>query len=328
MTQDLRIDTVDTHTAGEPTRIVVDGLPAGVTDGGAIEARDRFRTEYDHLRRFLMHEPRGHRDMFGAVLMDPADESADIGCFFMDTEGYLDMCGHGLIGTVTYLIEYGQIEPPIDGPLVVETPAGLVRAWPEMTDGSVQGVTIENVDSFVLGTETVTVDGTPLEVSIVYGGNTFALVNVAEVGLELEQSQLRKLIELALTVRDLLNTDHRFTHPVTGEPLEVELVECYDEQRAVPANVTVFSDGQVDRSPCGTGTCAKMAMLYDRDALAVGDHYHYESIIGTRFTGEIVDTVDQDGHTAIIPRITGSAYAIAESTFIRDTADTLAGFRL
>jgi len=326
---DASFTTVDTHTEGEPTRILLDGVDRSTLDGDSVRAkRDSFAEQYDWVRDLLMREPRGHDDMFGAVLVEPRDGDADIGAFFMDSEGYLDMCGHGTIGIVTALVELGHLaaEPTIR----VETPAGVVDATPRYADGGVEAVTIENVESFVYETLTVPVSflDSPLPVDVAYAGNYFALVDSDRLGVSVDTTRTDDLVDWGLEIRDAVNDALDIEHPLSGEPGRVTITEIYDASDDVDRSIVVFGDGQVDRSPCGTGTCAKMALLHDAGALAVDEPYLHESIVGTRFEGRIVDTNAQDGVTLTVPTITGSARITGTHTFVKDTRDPITGLRL
>ncbi|WP_137685416.1 proline racemase family protein [Haloarcula mannanilytica] len=329
MDDDIRIHTVDTHTEGEPTRIITDGIDRSAFAGGSVAAqRERFADSLDWVRELLMKEPRGHDDMFGAVLADPADDQADIGAFFMDSGGYLDMCGHGTIGLVTALIERGDIDP---APVVtVETPAGLVETQPTVEDGFVTSVTLRNVESFVYDRTTVTVecpDGLlTVPIDVVYAGNFFALVDSEDVGLTVDTSNTEAFVDLGLRIREQVNKDLEITHPFSGEEEPVAITEFYQSNAGVDSNIVVFGNGSIDRSPCGTGTCAKMTLLHDIGDLAVDEPYVYESVIGTRFEGRLVDTKTRDGRRVTTPEVCGSAEIIGEHTFVRRPHDSLDGF--
>lgn len=324
------LETLDTHTAGEPTRIVTSGIDRSQIRGGTVaEQRDRFAESHDWLRELLMCEPRGHDDMFGAVPVDPHADDADLGLFFMDSRGYLDMCGHGTIGAVTALIETGQLAP--SGTITVETPAGLVETRPTVASDRVETVTIRNVGSFVHGRETVSVeidgDVRSVPVSIVFSGNVFALVDATEVGLDVVPENVADFVELGLSIRRAVNEQVEITDPFTGDRREVSIVECY-EHDVVDRNVVIFGNGQVDRSPCGTGTCAKMTLLHYDGKLDVGETYEYESIIGTRFTGTLEAATSRDGIVVTTPEVRGSAHITGRHTFLQEDSDELAGFSL
>ncbi|MFP9060708.1 proline racemase family protein [Natrialbaceae archaeon A-chndr2] len=332
MDTNTTVETIDTHTAGEPTRIILSGYDETDLHGLSVPAqRDRFADRYDWLREFLMCEPRGHDDMFGAVPTEPATPAADLGLFFMDSQGYLDMCGHGTMGAITALIETDRLEAADE--LVVETPAGLVRTAPTVADGHVESVAIRNVDSFVYETVTATVElegrETTIPVDLVSAGNLFGLVDVEHVGLSVDPENVPAFVDLGMDLRAALNAEHTITNPFTDRAEDVSIIEFYEPgggTEGVDRNVVVFGNGQVDRSPCGTGTCAKMTLLYDRGELALEEPYPYESVIGTRFTGRLLETRERDGYAVTTPEVTGSAYITGRHSFVRDGRDGLGPF--
>lgn len=331
MQTDILVETLDTHTAGEPTRIVTGGVDRTALRGGSVaEKRTRFADTQDWLRRLLVCEPRGHDDMFGAIPVDPLAEGADIGLFFVDNSGYLDMCGHGTIGAVTALIETGQLAPAET--ITVETPAGVVTTHPTVIDGSVEDVAITNVDSFVYDSITIDipVDGTnqSVPVDIVFAGNVIALVDAANLELRVDTDNLSQFVEHGLAVRNAIENSYDITHPFTGDSHDVSITEFYEPRDGVDRNIVVFGDGQVDRSPCGTGTCAKMTLLHDRDELSVGDRYEYESVIGTRFSGQLLDALNHDGFVVTTPEVTGSAHITGTHTFLKSENDDIDGFSI
>lgn len=329
MVESARVfETTDTHTAGEPTRIVTAGIDwSGVRDS-ICAYRDEFVREYDWVRELLMLEPRGHADMFGAVPVLDVGDDADVGVFFMDTKGYLDMCVHGTIGVVTALIETGQLAEKPDG-IRVATPAGIVQTEPTVIDGRVASVSVENVASCLC--ERLTVDIDPygaVSVDVVFAGNCFALVNAATLGLDTTDPDTGSFVAAGLAIRDAVNTAVSIKHPITGSNMEVELTELYWSANGVNRNITVFGNGMIDRSPCGTGTCAKMALLYASGELNVGETYRHESVIGTEFVGEIRDTTKTNERTLIIPSITGSAFITGTHRFRLNPTDPITGFTL
>lgn len=331
MQSDILVETIDTHTAGEPTRIVTSGVDRSrIRAGSVAERRDRFAEHYDWLRELLMCEPRGHDDMFGAVPTVPSSDEADLGLFFMDGQGYLDMCGHGTIGVVTALIETGQLEPAET--LIVETPAGLVRTHPTVSDGRVESVAVRNVTSYVYdeiqlslehGGETYRIS-----VDVVVAGNAFALVDVDDLELAVSADAVDEFVDLGLAIRRRVNDSLEIVDPFTDDRRRVSIVEFYEHGPDVDRNVVVFGDGQVDRSPCGTGTCAKMTLLHANDDLEVGERYRYESVIGSQFTGRLIDTERRDGIAVTTPEISGSAHITGTHTFLYGDRDELDGFSL
>ncbi|SEP27834.1 proline racemase [Halogranum amylolyticum] len=321
--------TVDTHTAGEPTRIVLDGIDRSALVGDSVRAkRDSFAENYDWVRELLMKEPRGHDDMFGAVVVDPQHDTTDLGVFFMDSRGYLDMCGHGTIGVVSALLELGRLSPQES--IDVETPAGIVEAEPQYTDTGVESVRIQNVRSFVYDETTVPVSfrESPLHVDVVYAGNFFALVDGDQLDVPVETTHTDELVERGLEIRDAVNDELDIVHPLTGESDAVSITEIYGSDADVDHSIVVFGDGQVDRSPCGTGTCAKMTLLHETGKLALDEPYLHQSVIGTRFEGRLVDVEERDGVTLTTPTITGSARITGRHTFVKDPKDSLTGFSL
>ncbi|AHG00369.1 proline racemase [Halostagnicola larsenii XH-48] len=326
------IETLDTHTAGEPTRIITSGLDRSKLSGDSVAAKCRtFAQNQDWLRELVLCEPRGHDDMFGAVPVEPAANDADLGLFFMDTGGYLEMCGHGTIGAVTALLETNQLEARET--ITVETPAGLVRTHPTVDEtGRVESVAIRNVESFVADALTVSLEGRDetrsVPVDIVFAGNAFALVDAGTLGRAIEPDNVEAFVEDGLEIRRAINDRLTVDHPFTGECHPVSLVEFYEEGANVDRNVVVFGDGQVDRSPCGTGTCAKMTLLHRNGALAVDEPYTYESIIGTRFTGQLLEAERRDGITVTTPEVRGSAHITGQHTFTKDPEDEITGLSL
>lgn len=326
------IETLDTHTAGEPTRIITSGLDRSKLSGGSVAAKcHAFAENQDWLRELVLCEPRGHDDMFGAVPVEPTANDADLGLFFMDTGGYLEMCGHGTIGAVTALLETGQLEARET--IIVETPAGLVRTHPTVDEtGRVESVAIRNVESFVYDALTVPLETggetRSIPVDIVFAGNAFALVDAETLGRSIEPDTVESFVEDGLEIRRSINDRLEVIHPFTGERHDVSLVECYENGSEADRNVVVFGDGQVDRSPCGTGTCAKMTLLHQEGTLAVDEPYTYESIIGTRFTGRVLEAERRDGIIVARPEIRGSAHITGQHTFTKDPIDEITGFSL
>ncbi|NIQ04965.1 MAG: proline racemase, partial [Candidatus Korarchaeota archaeon] len=257
---------------------------------------------------------------------------ADLGVFFMDNKGYLDMCGHGTMGVVTAFIENGGL--PFKSSIKIETPAGFVKARPKIVRDQVKHVTVQNVDSFVVDKVEINFDAEHKKISIpvdvVYSGNLFGLVNVQnfEFDVPVTPNNVGKFINYGLQIREKIN-EKRFTNPFTKRTEKVGLIEFYQPNENKPdKNVVIFGDGAVDRSPCGTGTCAKMTLLFNKGELEVGDTYTYESIIGTSFKGRIVDAKKKKGLTIITPEVTGSAYIVARHSFVHQPEDPLTGFQL
>ena len=330
MNQKQIVQVVDSHTAGEPTRIVVGGLP--FLQGQSIaEKRDFFKAKYDFLRKALLWEPRGHRDMFGAVLTQPCDPRAQVGVFFIESEGYLDMCGHGSIGVATVCIEMGMISKtrPKSGWLL-DTPAGLVPFKPKFEGQTLKSVSVQNVPSFLFKSNVSLVlpDKTDLKADIAFGGNFFLLVDAAHLGVSVEMKNIKTLIDIGTILREIANTKYKVHHPQSAAEKSIQLVEIYQglrDQKADARNVVIFGQRQLDRSPCGTGTSAKMAMLHAKGLLGLGQAYVQESIMGTYFSGRLISSTRVGKFRAVVPEITGSAWITGFNQLIMDPDDPLAG---
>ena len=322
-----KIRCVETHTAGEPTRIVVSPFPM-LKGETMIEKRDHFKTDFDRIRRMLMHEPRGHQDMFGAILLPPCDPKADIGAIFMDAGGYLDMCVHGSIGMVTAAIETGMVEPrePLTR-LVLDTPSGLVHATARIEGSSVRSVTIQNVPAFLFQTGEVHLPRKgKIPLDIAFGGNFFAIVDAKVLGVRVTPASYKELVSLGLSIRQAVNSEFKTQHPEKERLRSVDLVEICDAPDNPNANVknaTVFGEGQIDRSPCGTGTCAKMATLYAKGELQLNEQFVSESIIGTIFKGRLIGRTKVRDFDAVLPEIEGDAHITGFSQFVLDPSDPL-----
>jgi proline racemase/trans-L-3-hydroxyproline dehydratase len=259
--------------------------------------------------------------MFGAVLTPPENEEADFGVIFLDNRGTLPMCGHGTIGVVTALASLGHVDRD---KVVLDTPAGRVLTRVRKVNGVVSSVTFRNVPSFYVGD----LNWNGVSVHLSYGGNMFALVDVASLGLQVNGGHLPELIEAGMSIRDWVNKQTVVKHPETRERLTIDLVEFYENSNP-DKNVVIFGDRQVDRSPCGTGTCAKMAFLNAAGKLKVGEDYRYQSILGTEFMGRILTKISIGKMHGIVPEITGSAYICAIGSLVLTKSDPFpSGFSL
>lgn len=328
------ISTIDTHAAGEPNRIVLSGFPP--IPGETMAAKKHFvHTQLDHLRRLLMHEPRGHQDMFGAILTSPTTVGSHYGLLFMDHAGYLDMCGHGTMSVTTALIEMGIIPATEPETVVVfDTPAGVVTAHARVEGQRVCAVSVANVPSFLYSSQVVlALPGLgEVPVDVAFGGNFFALVQAQALGVTIEPSQRTRLIELGMLVKTAVNAVLQVQHPTLPHITTVELTEIYDQPTpACPKarNVVIYGQGHLDRSPCGTGTSAVMAAHYAHGHLALGVPFINESIIGTRFTGQLSSEVQVGPYSAVRPVVTGEAYITGLQQFVVDPQDPVKyGFSL
>lgn len=316
---------IDAHTCGNPVRVVSGGGPQLKGDT-IFEKRLHFLREYDWIRKGLMFEPRGHDMMSGSILYPPSDDKNDIAVLFIETSGCLPMCGHGTIGTITVAIEEGLVIPREPGKIRLETPAGLVLVEYEQQAKKVTSVKLTNVPSY-LHSEGLEVDCPELgslKVDVAYGGNYYAIVDPQENFQGLENYTTQQLIPWSRAIREEMNKRYEFEHPEnpginglshllwTGQPLD-------DSSSA--RNAVFYGEKAIDRSPCGTGTSARMAQWYKKGKLKEGDEFIHESIIGSIFTGRIERTTKVGSHEAIVPSIEGWAHVTGYNTIYLDDDD-------
>jgi len=312
---------------GEPTRIIVGGVP-NIPGKTIADKKKYLEMNMDDIRKGIMFEPRGHNDMFGSILTAAVSEEADLGIIFMDGGGYLNMCGHGTIGAVTVALETGMVEmkEPFTE-VVLEAPAGIIRATAHVINKRVKEVSFKNVPSFHYKKDVeieVPELGKKVKLDISFGGSFFAIVSAKELGMNVTVENVQQLTEVALSIREIINRTIEIKHPTLAHIKTVDLVEIYDEPTNPSANyknVVIFGQGQVDRSPCGTGTSAKLATLFSKGQINVDEKFVYESILGTLFTGKVVKTTKIGEFDAIIPEIAGSAYITGFNNFVFDEED-------
>lgn len=323
------VQAIDSHTAGEPTRIVTGGLPP-VRGATMADKRAALQRDHDHLRRALVHEPRGHDAIVLAYLLPPCDANAQLGVVFANDAGYLGMCGHGAIGVATVAVAMGMV--PTVTPVtevVLDTPAGAVRCRVAIEDGRPRRVTITNVPSFLARQRAVVdVHGFgKVAADIAYGGNWFAFVEAEQMGLKVGKVHLPVLLQAATAVREALVRDGvRGVHPVHGgEELvdHVKLFAALDEVDGEPGAraLTLCPGVAYDRSPCGTGTSAKLAVLHAKGELEKGQWFRSQSVLGTEFRARIVDVVKVGQYEAIVPEVEGAAFITAMTQFVLDPDD-------
>jgi proline racemase len=334
-TLDRPIRTVDYHTAGEPFRIVTGGVPE--LEGRRVLERRRWAKEHlDDVRRLLVNEPRGHADMYGAFVTPPDDDWADLGVVFFHNEGYSTACGHGTIALVTWAIETGRIAVESgsrSASVTVDVPSGRVACEARLDeDGRVEAVRFRNVPSFVLARDvTVRTSRGPLTLDVAFGGAFYGTLEAASVGYSLTPADLPQLIALQRELRPALERSLDVVHPAERDLAGIYGVVFWErlglaEQR----NVTVFADGEIDRSPCGSGTSARLAVLHDRGELATGEPFRHRSIVDSVFEAWVVDDGPiVGGHPSVVTEVEGSAYRTGESMFSLDPRDPLGtGFLL
>ncbi|PSR22970.1 MAG: proline racemase [Sulfobacillus acidophilus] len=326
--------TIESHTGGNPTRTILSGVPR-LKGQTMMDKVEYFRSRYDWIRTALMFEPRGHGVMSGCVLTEPVHAEADIGVIYIEVGGYLPMCGHDTIGLVTALIESGQIpaQEPVTS-VVLDTPSGVVPTQAEVKQGRVLSVSFDNVPAFVFRRDVrVRVPGLhEISVDVAWGGNFYGLVSAAQCGLELTPDHARQAIRLAQAIRQQVNEGMEIVHPELPAVRGLTHIEFYGEpthEKADVKNMVIVPPGGVDRSPCGTGTSAKAAVLWDRGELDVGGSFVHESVTGALFTAQILNPAQVGSFPAVRVRITGSAQVYGESTFVLEPDDPLrAGFLL
>lgn len=324
---------VDAHTCGNPVRVVAGGGPL-LKGANMSEKRQHFLQEYDWIRKGLMFEPRGHDMMSGSILYPPVDDANDVGVLFIETSGCLPMCGHGTIGTVTIAIEQGLITPKVPGQLRLETPAGLVHIRYTQEGSKVTSVRLTNVKSYLASREihVECPDLGSLTVDVSYGGNFYAIVDPQKNFKGIQEYSADQLISWSRVLRDRINNDHTFVHPendtISGLSHLLWTGDTISES-ATARNAVFYGDKAIDRSPCGTGTSARMAQWYAQGKLKKGDEFIHESIIGSQFIGRIEEETMLNGTPAIVPSVEGWARVYGYNNIIIDDDDPYAhGFQV
>ncbi|MGE5108003.1 MAG: 4-hydroxyproline epimerase [Sphingobacteriales bacterium] len=316
---------VDAHTCGNPVRLVADGGPE-LEGNNMSEKRQHFLREYDWIRKGLMFEPRGHDMMSGSILYPPHDPQNDVAVLFIETSGCLPMCGHGTIGTITIAIEEGLIQPKTPGAVRMETPAGLVNVKYEMKNNKCVSVRLTNVPAFLHSAELTAdcPDLGELTVDVSYGGNFYAIVDVQKNFKGLEHYPADKLIAWARDLRKNINAKYEFVHPddsTINGCSHILWTGAILNKTSTARNAVFYGDKAIDRSPCGTGTSARMAQWYSKGLLKKSDEFIHESIIGSKFIGRIEEELMLDGKKAIRPSIEGWAKIYGYNTISIDKDD-------
>jgi 4-hydroxyproline epimerase len=309
---------IDGHTAGNPVRLVAGGAPL-LTGTSMSERRQDFLARFDWIRLGLMFEPRGHDMMSGGFLYPPFDPANDAAILFMETSGCLPMCGHGTIGMITFAIEHGLIRPRTPGRLSIEVPAGVIGIEYTTQGDKVTSVTIRNVASYIAarGIRIEVPELGPLSVDVAYGGNFYAIIEPQNGYRGIDELGASRILSLSPVVRSLMRAAIEPVHPLDSTIRGVSHVMWADRPKNAGAdgrNAVFYGDRAIDRSPCGTGTSARLAHLAGTGRLPPGQPFVHESIIGSRFIGRVQQTVDLKGISAIIPSIEGSAYATGFNT--------------
>ena len=327
------VTSVDYHTAGEPFRIVTGGVDA-IPGATILDKRRHAQEHLDDVRALLVNEPRGHADMYGCFVTDPVAEGSDLGVLFFHNAGFSTACGHGTIALATYAIEQGLV--PTSGPEVelrIDVPSGTLPVAANVRDGHVERVRFRNVPSFVHleGVEVTTARG-DLVVDVAFGGAFYATMSAGSAGLDVARGDLPALIELGREIKRAVEDSHEIVHPDEPQLRDVYGVIFFADEGGDPLvhrNVAVFADGEVDRSPCGSGTSARLAVLHRQGLLAVGDLLVHRSIVGTEFDGRIVEETEVAGRPAVVTEVAGSAHLTGRHEFVLEPDDPLgAGFLL
>jgi len=324
----LKITAIDAHTGGEPFRVIVDGFPE--LEGETILERRRYaREHYDHLRTALMWEPRGHADMYGCLLTPPVTAEADFGILFIHNEGFSSMCGHGIIGIATVVLETGLL--PMITPVTkikIDSPAGLITAYARIEDGHVSSVSFHNVPSFVVALdEVVNVPGLgTIRYDLAFGGAFYAYVDAEDVGVTCSPKDFRPLIEKGMLIKQAVMQSRPIAHP-----FEEDLGFLYGTIFVGPPkqagshsqNVCIFAEGEVDRSPTGTGVSGRLAIHHRRGEIGQNQPITIESIIGSKFTGKVIEETTFGPYPAIIPEVRGEAHLVGRNELWIDPNDPL-----
>ena len=333
MLSECLITTIDSHTAGMPTRLVVSGFPE-VPGASMADKRQYIIDNYDFLVRMIIDEPRGHIAMRGGVLFPPTRPDTDAGVVFIGG-GCMPSCGHSSIGVAVSLIETGRVK--VKEPLtkiVLETPAGVTETRTEVCHGMAGFVTFRNVPAFLFAEDVkLDVPGIGnLQFDIGYGGNFFAILSAEQVGLTVEPANVPRFVQAAGIIKEAVNKAIKVTHPENSIYDHLTHVEFYgppSHKDAHVKNIVISPPGMVDRSPCGTGTCAKMAVLHAKGKLGLGEEFIHENVIGEVFKGKLCGTIRVGDRQAVVPEISGTAHLTGLHTFLADPRDSLRyGFRL
>lgn len=320
------ITAVDSHTEGEPARVVIGGIPH-IPGNTMIEKWQWAQTHLDETRTMLMFEPRGNSGMSGSIITTPASPEADVGIVFIEVSGFLPMCGHGTIATCTVLVETGIVEAkePVTE-ITLDTPAGLVKAKVRVEDGIAKDVTIQNVPSFLYKSdvEVAVPDLGRVKLDIAWGGNFYAIVPAASIGLEVIPERAKDIVDYGAKIREAIYEQVKVVHPenpAVNRCTHVRFISPPGNPKATWKNAVFYSAEGIDRSPCGTGTSAEMAFRHAKGELKLNEEFVSESIIGSLFYGKLIEETKVGSLPAVVPTIRGSAYIMGFQQFVLDPSD-------
>ena len=322
------IKTIDAHTAGEPLRVIVDGIPE-IPGATMLEKRRHAQENLDHLRKAIILEPRGHADMYACILTEPTTEDGTIGVLFLHNEGFSTMCGHGIIGLTKVAFDTGLIQTKENEPVIeIDTPAGRVSAQAHIHSGRVQNVTFQNVPSFVLALDrsVYVPDLGTVKYDVAFGGAFYAFCHAPDLGLQLIPEESAKIIDLGKRIKKAVTENDPPHHP-----FEEDLSFLYgtifigppQNTRNHSRNVCIFAEGELDRSPTGTGVSARAALHYAKKEIGLNESFTVESILGTCFKGKVAKTLSYGPFEAVIPEISGSAHIVGRNEWLIDPEDPL-----
>lgn len=322
------ISTVESHTAGEPTRIIIGGIPK-ISGKTMNDKKEYFNNNYDYIRKTLMFEPRGSRAMFGVLLTEPVNKESDFGAIFMDSSKVVDMCGHASIGLATTALECGWVELKEPHTIIkFDIPNNTITTKATIKDGKIKGITLEGAPSFFYKDVTIDIPKIgKINAEISFGGNFFALVDINQVGIDrIKAENVYELISIGKSILDQANEQIEVKHPTIetiNSIFSMQLITNLTGSSADSKNITIGLHSQVDRSPCGSGTCARLAALHAKGQLDINEEFIYESVIGTRFSARIKSTKTIGRYQGIIPEVFGSAYLTSMSNMIINKDDPL-----
>lgn len=327
------IQTIDTHTEGEPTRTIVGGIKK--IPGATMEEKMEYMaSKGDWVRKFICYEPRGNEVMSGAIITEPCDEKADVGVLYFEVGGWMPMCGHDTIGVGTALVEAGIVEAEEpETNIVLDTAAGLIKLKIEIENGRAKAVTFTNAPAFVLK-ENVIINSQKfgrVQMDIAYGGNIYAIISAESIGIQIKKTKAKELIEAGNVLKEEINNQIKVRHPQIDFEDHVTHVEFYEEteDEEVIRNAVIIPPGAIDRSPCGTGTSAKLSVLSAKGKIKIGEQFIHESIIGSRFICRYAGDTKVEDFEAVIPEVTGRAWVTGLNTFILEPDDIYPeGFQL